>query len=336
LLCSRIFYPQWGVNLGIDGGRALRSVKLGFNGPQVSEVCFGSLAISPLQGRVSLEQGREIFGYACAKGIDWVDTAEIYDNYTQLKPVLAQYPAIKVVSKSYAVTGKQLMDSVEKARKQLGRDCIDIFLLHEQESHYTLKGHSEAWEALRQAKLEGRVGYIGISTHAIAGVRAGALQPGLDILHPIINHQGLGIIDGNLQEMLQAIAFAAEMGIGIYAMKVFGGGHLANEPEKALRFVRNIPGVQAMALGMSSKQEVDYNLALLAGDPIDEKLRQAVIYRKRKLYIADWCQGCGDCVSFCPQGALDITGGQATVQTEKCILCGYCGRVCPHFCLKIV
>ena len=94
----------------------MRKVKLGYNGPEVSEICFGSLAISPLQGRVSLEEGRDILEYALASGIDWVDTAEIYNNYEQLRPVLDKYPEAKVVSKSYAVTAAELWESIEKAR----------------------------------------------------------------------------------------------------------------------------------------------------------------------------------------------------------------------------
>jgi aryl-alcohol dehydrogenase-like predicted oxidoreductase len=314
----------------------LQRVELGLQGPMVSEICFGSLAISPLQGRVSEQEGQEILRYAVTKGIDWVDTAEIYDNYKQLKPVLKEHPELKVVTKSYSVTSKELFNSLEKARRQLDREIIDIFLLHEQESHLTLKGHAQAWNALLEAKAKGLVKYIGISTHAIQGVRAGALQPGLDIIHPLINFQGLGIIDGSLQEMLEAIGFASELGIGMYAMKVFGGGHLAKEPEKALKFIRNIPGIQAMALGMSSIQEVEYNLALISGQEVTEELRNSIIHRERKLYIADWCQGCGNCVRTCPQKALYLKDGQACLQSESCILCGYCGRSCPHFCLKIV
>lgn len=314
----------------------MKKVILGWNGPEVSQVCFGSLAISPLQGRVTMEEGREVLRYAASQGIDWVDTAEIYDNYDQLKPVLEEYPELKVVSKSYSVTGAELTQSLEKARSQLGRDVIDIFLLHEQESHLTLKGHAGAWEALQEAKAKGKVGYIGISTHGVQGVKAGALQPGLDIIHPLINYQGLGIIDGTLEEMLQAIQFAAELGIGMYAMKVFGGGHLASDPEKALAFIQELHSIEAMALGMCTIPEVDYNLAVLNGRRAPAELRDAVLHRERKLYIADWCQGCGKCLEACPQNALSLEGGQACLQAENCILCGYCGRVCPHFCLKIV
>lgn len=316
----------------------MRKVLLGMGLKKIalSEVCFGSLAISPLQGRVSSRQGQKILEYALDAGINWLDTAEIYDNYGQLRPVLRKYPEVRIVSKSYAVTGPELEQSLEKARKGLGREVIDIFLLHEQESFFTLKGHAAAWEALLAAKAKGRVSYIGISTHAVQGVRAGALQPGLDVIHPLINFQGLGIIDGTLEQMQEEISFASGLGIFLYAMKVFGGGHLGACPEKALGFVRETKGVKAMALGMSSRQEVDFNLAFLAGNPLSPELKNLVLQRERRLYVAGWCQGCGKCVEVCPQKALELRRGQAVPAEEKCILCGYCGRVCPHFCLKII
>ena len=298
-------------------------------------MCFGSLAISPLQGRVTEEEGTSVLKYALERGVNWIDTAEIYDNYAQIAAATKGHPEVRIISKSYSVTALEMRQSLEKARTALNRETLDFFLLHEQESALTLQGHSEAWEELLRAKEKGIVRWIGISTHAVAGVRAGALQPGLDIIHPILNYQGLGIIDGNLSDMLAAIAFAAELGLGIYAMKVFGGGHLTHDPEKAVAFVRSVQGVQALALGMSSREEVDYNLLLLAGQEIPRELREIVKGRKRQLYIADWCQGCGLCLEACPQGALHLEE-VAVVDPEACVLCGYCGRVCPHFCLKIV
>ncbi|AET66652.1 putative oxidoreductase of aldo/keto reductase family [Desulfosporosinus orientis DSM 765] len=313
----------------------MRQVKLGLWGAEVSEICFGSLAISPLQGRVSESEGIAVLRYAFEQGINWIDTAEIYDNYGQIAAAIKGHDEVQIVSKSYSVTAEEMRHSLEKARSALNRDTLDFFLLHEQESALTLKGHFGAWEELLRAKEQGIVRWIGISTHAVAGVRAGALLPGLDVIHPILNYQGLGIIDGSLQEMLDAIGFASEIGIGIYAMKVFGGGHLTHDPEKAIEFIRSISGVQSMALGMSSREEVDYNLLLLSEKEIPPELQEKVKHRERKLYIADWCQGCGRCIEVCPQGALSLEE-VAVVDAEACVLCGYCGRVCPHFCLKIV
>jgi len=314
----------------------MRQVKLGLWGADVSEVCFGSLAISPLQGRVTEAEGVSVLRYALEQGVNWIDTAEIYDNYGQIALATKGHPDVRIVSKSYSVSAEEMRLSLEKARSALNRDTLDFFLLHEQESALTLKGHARAWEELLRAKEKGIVRWIGISTHAIAGVRAGALLPGLDVIHPILNYQGLGIIDGTLREMLEAISFASDLGIGIYAMKIFGGGHLASDPEKAVAFVRSIPGVQGIALGMSSCEEVDYNLLLMAGKEVPKELQEKVKHRPRKLYIADWCQGCGLCLEACPQDALSIVENITVVNAEACVLCGYCGRVCPHFCLKIV
>lgn len=313
----------------------MRQVKLGLWGAEVSEVCFGSLAISPLQGRVTEREGIAVLRYAFEQGINWLDTAEIYDNYAQIAAAIKGRAEVRIVSKSYSVTAEEMRHSLEKARAALNRDTLDFFLLHEQESALTLQGHAGAWEELLRAKEQGIVRWIGISTHAVAGVRAGALLPGLDVIHPILNYQGLGIIDGSLTEMLDAIDFASEIGIGIYAMKVLGGGHLTHDPERALKFIRTVSGVQSMALGMSSQEEVDYNLLLLAEKEIPSELREKVKHRQRKLYIADWCQGCGRCLEACPQGALRMEE-IAVVDEDACVLCGYCGRVCPHFCLKIV
>lgn len=313
----------------------MHQVKLGSWGPVVSQICFGSLAISPLQGRVTEAQGTEVLRYALEQGINWIDTAEIYDNYAQIARATKNFPQVRIISKSYAVSAQDLQKSLEKARLELNRDVLDFFMLHEQESALTLKGHSSAWEELLRAKEKGLVRWIGISTHAAGGVRAGALQPGLDVIHPILNYQGLGIIDGTLDDMLSALSFAAEIGIGVYAMKVFGGGHLCQDPQKAVDFVKGVPGVQAMALGMSSQDEVDYNLLLVSGQEVPNTLREKVKHKPRKLYIADWCVGCGRCQEACPQNALHIEK-IAIVDREACVLCGYCGRVCPHFCLKIV
>lgn len=328
----------------------MKRVRLGMQGPWVSEICFGSLAISPLQGCVSLAQGQDVFRYACSQGIDWVDTAEIYNNYQQLAPVLAEFPQVRVVSKSYAVTYEEMDKSLALAREGLGRGFIDIFLLHEQEGLLTLRGHAEAWRRLQEAQKAGEVGWIGISTHTVNGVREGCLFPGMQIIQPILNYTGLGIVGGTLAEMMSAIRLANEVGIGLYAMKVFGGGHLGRMAQEALDFVRRLEEVPAMALGMSSQAEVDYNVHTISGLPLDAQTIAQVGNHQRRLFIADWCDGCGRCLEFCPSRALFLTesvsddgypegtnsGIKVGVNSEVCVLCGYCGRACPHFCLKIV
>lgn len=63
----------------------------------------------------------------------------------------------------------------------------------------------------------------------------------IDVIHPILNYKGLGIVDGSRQEMEQAIKLAYECGKGIYIMKALGGGHLITDIQQAFRYILDFP-----------------------------------------------------------------------------------------------
>ncbi len=50
------------------------------------------------------------------------------------------------------------------------------------------------------------------------------------------------------------------------------------------------------------------------------------------IYVVDnaKCNGCGHCVSFCPQGAISMTGGDAYIDPVLCNGCGICVSYCPR------
>ncbi len=310
---------------------------LGQTGLNVSSLCFGALALSPLQGCHDVTRGAAVLRYGLEQGINFLDTAEIYANYEIIRRALKglSHPVV-IATKCYAYNREQIKESLERARRGLDRDVIEIFLLHEQESMHTLRGHWEALEYLLEAKQKGVVKAVGLSTHAVAGVRAGAAVPEIDVIHPILNLAGLGIIDGTLPEMLEAIQMAHQMGKGIYGMKALGGGHLSQDPVQALNYARQVPGVASVAVGMASRLEVDINLRIFAGLEVPAGWLKRLRQERRILHVAEWCEGCGRCQEKCPQGALSLEQGQARVDQAKCVLCGYCGAVCPHFCLKII
>ncbi|MDA8443270.1 MAG: aldo/keto reductase [Peptococcaceae bacterium] len=310
---------------------------LGQSGITVEPLCFGTLALSPLQGYNNQRQGVDVLRYGLEQGINFLDTAEIYQNYHIIRQALQGFnPPVVIATKCYAYTKEQMELSLERARRELNRDVIDIFLLHEQESMYTLQGHRAALDYLLDAKQRGWVRAVGISTHAVAGVRAGTALPEVDVIHPILNMRGIGIIDDTLAAMLAAVELAAQMGKGIYAMKALGGGHLTQDPVAALNFVRGVPGVSAVAVGMATRLEIDTDLAIFSDKQVPENWLDELHQAQRLLYVADWCEGCGQCVACCTKGALYLSEGQVRVEHAKCVLCGYCGAACPHFCLKIV
>ena len=48
------------------------------------------------------------------------------------------------------------------------------------------------------------------------------------------------------------------------------------------------------------------------------------------------CLGYGDCANICPQNAISIENGVATVDPRKCIGCGMCSRVCPNHVIHLI
>ncbi len=310
--------------------------KLGNTGFWVSPLCFGTLTIGPRQKNLSLAEGTALLRYALDLGINFFDGAEIYDTYRYLRGVVKENPRVVVAAKSYAVTAEEMKASVEKARRELDMDRIPLFFLHEQESAATLRGHRGALDYLVEAREKGLVGAVGLSTHSVAGVRAGASCPEIEVIHPLYNLRGWGITDGGPDEMAEAIALALEMGKGVYIMKALAGGHLSGQAEKALRFALDLPGISAVAVGMQSREEIAFNLALACGRTPSPALRRKIAARPRRLHIEDWCRGCGRCVGRCPFGALQVSGGQLAVDREACMTCGYCSEACDLMAIKIL
>lgn len=310
---------------------------LGKTGIEVSPLCFGSLTFSRFQANLSLKKGTELLVYAREKGINFIDTAEIYDNYAYIREAIKEVGRERwvITSKAYCYDTETAEKSVKKALDELDTDYIDIFMLHEQESLLTLKGHREALKRLKRFKDEGIIRAVGISTHFIGCVNATALFPEIEVIHPIINQRGIGIQDGTPLEMLHAIEARHKKGIGIYSMKALGGGHLIQNSREALRWIRKQPGIDSTAIGMQSKREIDYNADLFLKDEENESALEDISDKKRRLIIGDYCIGCGSCERRCKQQGISVVDGKA-VPNERCILCGYCATVCPEFCIKVI
>ena len=305
---------------------------------KASKICYGTLSLSPLQCSYSLQEKTSLLLYAFQKGINFFDTAELYDNYDILRELIRNINRkdIYISTKSYAYSKETLDRSIDKALTELNTDYIDIFMIHEQESIHTFRGHYAAIERLQELKALGVVRNIGISTHFFQAVWDVGTQKEVDIIHPIYNEKGIGIVDGDIDQMTEAMKKVKSLGKKILGMKALGGGHLTDDPVRALRFSFESPLVDWTAVGMRYREEIDFNLSVLNKDGGHQQLLDTISRKPRRLNIAEWCTGCGACLSKCQQGALQLTDGKSVVDPDKCVLCSYCATACRDFCIKII
>lgn len=301
---------------------------------KVSRMCFGSLTIGPLQRNLSLSEGSRLIRQALEAGVNFIDTAQLYRNYSYIRQALSGWQEeVVIATKSYAYTKELMQNALEEALRELDIEQIPIFLLHEQESEHTIRGHWPALEYLLRAKEQGKVKAVGISTHHVQGVEGACKYPEIEIVSPLINVAGIGIQGGTREEMLAAIKKAKALGKGIYAMKPLGGGHLIARQQAAFQFLLELEDLDAIAVGMKNEVELKRNLAYFNGEAVPEG---PIEYDERQLHIDDWCLRCGRCVRACPSRALTETPHEIVVDQNKCVFCGYCGAVCPEFAIKVI
>jgi aryl-alcohol dehydrogenase-like predicted oxidoreductase len=316
----------------------MKKYSLGKTGITVTELCFGALPLGPLQANISVEKGAKLIRTALEKGINFIDTAEVYKTYPHIKKALEGYnDEVIITTKSGAETYKEMEKSINNALVFLDRTYIDIFLLHAARvTPSVFEERARAFQCLKDYKSKGVIRAIGISTHVVEVVKRAAEIKEIDIVFPIINKLGVGIVGSSVGGMIKVISQASKAGKGLYAMKALAGGHLIDQLEESFNFVRNIKGISSIAVGMVSAEELELNMKIFNNEEIPQELFTQKIKPNKRLFISSFCKGCGTCIKACPNNALSLENGKAVVNHKLCLLCGYCNPVCPEFAIRII
>lgn len=320
----------------------MKKNRLGNTDLYVSPVAFGVLTVGNTQLNLPVSEGAELIKYAIDKGINFFDTAQYYETYPYLKEALKDIdmsvdnPDRPIIcTKSLDYTYKEMEFAIEEALREMDIEVIDIFLLHEVRQDPDWDDKAAAWQCLQDYKAKGVIRYIGVSTHHVDVTERMAEVPECDVVFPLINYAGLGIRKGadhgTPEEMAAAIKKCADAGKGVFAMKAFGGGNLTGTYMKSLNFVRDIPGIDSIMVGIGKTEEIDTLVAYANGE-LPEDFQPDVSKKKIHIDTGD-CEGCGTCIERCPNKAIfmDKINGEdiAVVNHDVCLTCGYCAPVCP-------
>jgi aryl-alcohol dehydrogenase-like predicted oxidoreductase len=316
----------------------LEKTTLGSTGFSVTRLGLGTLVMGPLQANLSPEEGAKIIRKALERGISFLDTAHIYKTYDHIRLAKEGWTKeLVIATKTPAIDYDKAERHIHAALEALDVDSLDMMLLHAARAgEDVFEERAGAFQCLCDYKEKGLIKAVGVSTHHVGTVRVAGSRDDVDVIHPLINMAGTGILGGTVEDMASAIETASLNGKGIYAMKALGGGSLLDKMEEAFKFVMDLPGIDSLVVGMVSEAEVEMNYRFFSGEPIPLDEQEAARREKRLKIVEAYCKGCGLCIDTCPNGALSMANGKSSVDPDKCLLCGYCTPACPEFAIRVI
>ena len=312
---------------------------LGKSGITTTAMGIGTLTMSPLQRGLGTAEGGQVILAALTAGVRLIDTAQMYGSYPQVQWALQRWTGtpVTVITKSAARTAEDMSRALTEALSILGTDRLDGFLLHAIRSAEDFEQRRPAWEVLLRAKEAGVIRGVGISSHFSQAIAFASERSGIDLLHPIFNRDGVGVLDVPIAEHHEILHAAARRGKGIYAMKPLGGGHLRNDVSGALRWLLSRPETHAFVVGMTSDAEILANVAVCSGREVPDEVAARISRQARNLFVNKAiCTGCGNCERTCDHGAIQLSAGKAVTDPSRCVLCGYCAPTCPTFAIRVI
>jgi predicted aldo/keto reductase-like oxidoreductase len=270
-------------------------ILFGKTGLTVSEVGFGGIPIIRLDEKSAVSVLRR----ACESGITFFDTANAYrDSEKKIGLALAEVrDKVVLATKTFIRDGSGAVAQLENSLRMMKTDYIDIYQLHQisQEKDWEIiTGPGGALEAVVKAREQGKIRYIGVTSHNLAM----AIKLVKSDLFSTIQFPFNFIEDAAKDELHTA---ARERGMGILAMKPFAGGMIDNA-RIAFKFLRQHPDVLALP-GFDSPERVDEVVSFYErpNTVTDEDNRLMENYRLE--LGKQFCRRCEYCQP-CPQGVM--------------------------------
>jgi predicted aldo/keto reductase-like oxidoreductase len=191
------------------------------------------------------------------------------------------------------------LEKLDISLSRLKMDYVDMLYSHGVTSREEMFNEA-VLDAMTTAKKNGKTRFIGLSTHShepevvLAAIDTGVI----DVIVTAINFK-----QDQYPELKEAIAKAAEKGIGIIGMKNLAGGYLDEEKQKpvnakaAIKWVLQDPNITTCIPGFVTFDQLQEDLELLTDITLKpEDLRSLELASAE---MGMYCQGCGVCLPSC-------------------------------------
>lgn len=312
---------------------------LGNTGMKIKRVGFGGI---PIQ-RISQKDTNDVINELEKQGINFIDTAR---GYTVSEEYIGNslegrrekfFIATKSMSRSY----ESMKNDIEISLRNLKTDYIDLYQIHnlKSEEYEDIFNEDKAYRALLEAKSEGKIKHIGITSHSLETIEKVVEDDKFETIQFPYN-----IVEDQADDVFKK---ANEKGIGIIVMKPLAGGAL-DDATLAIKYILSKSYIDVAIPGMDSIEQVRQNTDVLKDLKLNQEDNEK-IEEIRKSLGNRFCRRCEYCLP-CPVGVnipanfllegyytrynlkdwaiqrYEATNGKAS----ECVNCGLCETKCPY------
>lgn len=313
-------------------------VTLGRTGITVNKNGFGAL---PIQ-RIGKEAAVKLVKKAYEAGITFFDTARWYtDSEIKLGEAFeGMREKVYIATKTGAKTPEEFWEDLHTSLDNLKTDYIDIYQFHNPAFCPVPGDGSGLYEAMSEAKKQGKVRHIGITNHRLSVARE-AVESGLyeTLQFPFCYLTG--------EKELALVEKCKDADMGFIAMKALSGGLITNSAA-AYAFQAQYDNVLPI-WGVQRESELEEFISYIENPPVMTEELRALIKRDRAELAGEFCRGCGYCMP-CPVGIeintcarmslllrrspsetqLSAAGQAMMKKIEDCLHCNKCKSKCPY------
>ncbi len=245
-------------------------VVLGKTGIRTSRLAMGTGTIGGGKHSNQTRLGTDPFVKLLANGyhdngLRFFDAADSYGSHPYVAAALKTMPRDKVtvLTKTDTRDADGVRKDLDRFRKELGVDYIDIVLIHcVTEDDWTTR-YRGVMDVLSEAKQKGVIRAHGVSCHSIEALRDAAKSPWVEVdlvrLNPVGAH-----MDAHPDTVVDVIKEMRADGKGIIGMKILGQGAMRERPSQALQYALGTGVLDAFTIGAESQLEQNDLVARIA------------------------------------------------------------------------
>ena len=278
---------------------------LGGTGLKVSEVSFGAHGLDrPDLMQAAVDAGINTF-FVSGNYLDGMEEKALGKAMSALGGRREKVVIVTGSTFRQGSSTQQVSDEIDASLKRLGTDYIHVYLHGEVRSVSNLRVDA-VYEAFEQAREAGKVGHLGLSSHA--GGQQAIMKAAIDDGRIEVFSIKYDFVSYPDQEAI--LRRAAERVIGTVVFKTNAGNRQSeiedleagglSFPQATVKWALTNPDVSSVAVSMTNFDKIrEFTAAVKTGVSAAEV---AMLRRYADEMYDKYCRFCGECEANCPYG----------------------------------